>query len=122
MGVDFIRPIKPTSCYSSNQYILIATNYATKWVEVRALCTNITIVIAKFLYNHIFIQFGYPLTIVTNQGTHSMKNAIRYLTNHFILKHTSSIVYYPQGNGQVESTNKVFDTLLTKLMNENQND
>jgi hypothetical protein len=27
--------------------------------------------------------------------------------------------YYPQGNGQVEFTNKVFRILLTKLINEN---
>ncbi len=96
-GLDFIGPIKPASCYSNNQYILITTHYATKWVEVKALCTNIIIVIAKFLYNHILIRFGYPFTIVTNQGAHSINDAIRYLTNHFILKHTSSIVYYPQG-------------------------
>jgi hypothetical protein len=31
----------------------------------------------------------------------------------------SSITYYPQGNGQVEFTNKVLGTLLTKLVNEN---
>jgi hypothetical protein len=34
----------------------------------------------------------------------------------------NSIVYYPQGNGKVKSTNKVFRTLLTKLVNENRND
>jgi hypothetical protein len=44
------------------------------------------------------------------------------LIDHFILKHTSFIVYYPQGNGQAKSTNKVFGTLLTKLVNENYND
>jgi hypothetical protein len=44
------------------------------------------------------------------------------LTNHFTFRHTNSTIYYPQGNGQVESTNKVFGTLLTKLMNENRND
>jgi len=67
------------------------------------------------------MRFGCPLTIVTNQGTHFINDAIRYLTNHFILKHTSFTIYYPQGNGQVEFTNKAFGTLLTKLVNENKN-
>jgi hypothetical protein len=31
----------------------------------------------------------------------------------------SSTTYYPQGNGQVESINKVLGTLLTKLVSEN---
>ncbi len=57
-----------------------------------------------------------------DQGTHFINDAIRYFTNHFILKHTSFIVYYPQRNGKVGSTNKVFGTLLTKLVNENGND
>ncbi len=35
------------------------------------------------------------------------------------MKHFSSTTYYPQGNGQAESTNKVLITLLTKLVSEN---
>jgi len=35
------------------------------------------------------------------------------------MKHVSSTTYYLQGNGQVKSTNKVFGTLFTKLVNEN---
>jgi len=58
---------------------------------------------------------------MTNQGTHFINNDINYLINHFILRHTNSTIYYPQGNGQAKST-KVFGTLLTKLVNENQND
>ncbi len=34
----------------------------------------------------------------------------------------SSTTYYPKGNGQVEFTNKVFGTLLTKLVSENKID
>ncbi len=89
-GLYFIGPIKPTNCYSSNSYILIATNYATKWVEARTLQINITIVIMKFLYDHILTQFGCPLTTVTYQGTHFINDVTGYLTNHFILRHTSS--------------------------------
>ncbi len=62
------------------------------------------------------------LTIVINQCTHFINDVICYLIDHFILRHTNFIVYYPQGNGQVESTNKVFSTLLTKLVNEKWND
>jgi len=68
------------------------------------------------------MRFGCPLTIVTNQGTHFINNVIIYFIDHFNFKHTSFIVYYPQGNGQTKSTNKVFGTLLTKLVNENKND
>jgi hypothetical protein len=35
------------------------------------------------------------------------------------MKHVSSTTYYPYGNGQAKSTNKVLKTLLTKLVNEN---
>jgi hypothetical protein len=59
---------------------------------------------------------------VTYQGTHFINDAIRYLIDHLILKHISFIVYYPQGNGQVQSINKVLGTLFTKLVNENWND
>ncbi len=35
------------------------------------------------------------------------------------MKHVNYTTYYLQGNGQVESNNKVLGTLLTKLVNEN---
>jgi len=71
-------------------------------VEVRTLHTNIAIVITKFIYDHIFSQFGYPLTVVTDQGTHFIDNVTHYSTNHFILKHINYIIYYPQGNEQAD--------------------
>jgi hypothetical protein len=68
------------------------------------------------------MRFGCPLTIVTNQGTHFINDVIRYFIDHFNLRHTSFIVYYQEGNGQTKSTNMVFGSLLTKLVNENIND
>jgi hypothetical protein len=75
------------SRYSSNWYILVATDYAINWVEVRALWINTTDVIAKFLYDHIFTRFSCPLIIVIDQGTHFINNVIHYLIDHFILRH-----------------------------------
>jgi hypothetical protein len=118
-GLDFVGLIKPAWRYTGNKYIIVATNYVTKWVEVRALRIYITTIIVKFLYECILMRFGCPLTIVTYQKVHFINDAIKYLTYHFLLKHVSFTTYYPQGNGQVESTNKVLRTLLTKLVSDN---
>jgi hypothetical protein len=52
-------------------------------------------------------------------GVHFINDVIKHLIDHFLLKHVSFTTYYPQGNGQVESTNKVLGILLTKLVSEN---
>jgi hypothetical protein len=64
-GLDLIGPIKPTRRLTRNKYILVAINYATKWVEAKALKTNTIAIIAIFLYEYILTRFGCPLTIIT---------------------------------------------------------
>jgi hypothetical protein len=78
-GLNFIGPIKPTRRPTRNKYIFVATNYATKWVEAKALRTNTIVIIARFLYEYILITFGCPLTIVTNEGVHFINDTIKHL-------------------------------------------
>jgi hypothetical protein len=74
---------------------LVVIDYATKWVEAKALKTNIVVIIVRFLYEYILTKFGCPLTIITNEGVHFINDIIKHLTNYFLLKHVSSTTYYP---------------------------
>jgi hypothetical protein len=64
-GLDFIEPIKLVRRFTHNKCILVATNYATKWVEAKTFQMNTTTMIVSFLYEYILTRFGCPLILVT---------------------------------------------------------
>ena len=53
-----------------NQYILVAVDYVSKWVEAIPSRTNDNKVVIKFLKEKIFSRFGTPRAIISDNGTH----------------------------------------------------
>ncbi|KAM1530954.1 hypothetical protein ACFX1Z_019971 [Malus domestica] len=65
--MDFIGLIYPVSS-KGHMFIIVATNYFTKWVEASAVKTITSIAIKKFIETKILHIFGVLETIVTNYG------------------------------------------------------
>ena len=64
-GIDFMGPF-PNSF--GNQYILVAMDYVSKWVEAIPCKTNDNKVVIKFLKENIFSRFGTPRAIISDKA------------------------------------------------------
>ena len=121
-GLDFVGPFTPAAARTGNKYILVATDYCTKWVEAKPLRDNTAASTTKFLYEQIWCRFGCPIELISDQGGHFLNAVIAGLTHHYAVIHKKSTPYYPQANGLAESTNKTLQNILRKIINENRTD
>jgi hypothetical protein len=100
MGVDYMGLIKPPTRYTRNQYIIVAIDYMTKWVEAKVLWDNTARSTVKFLYENIITWFSFPTHLVSDQGSYFINSSIKLLVQEFMITHHKSTTYYFQGNGQ----------------------
>ena len=62
-GIDFMGPFP----YSfKNEYILLAVDYVSKWVEAMLTKTTKARAVIKFLRENIFSRYGMPRAIISN--------------------------------------------------------
>eukprot|EP00253_Pinus_taeda_P026907 PITA_26907 len=104
-GLDIIGEIIPHSS-KQHRYILTATDYFNKWVEVVPLKTANAEHIIDFIDQFIITRFGLPSTLMFDNASYFSGNAMTEfaLKRGFKLKYSTN--YYPQGNGLAESMNK----------------
>ena len=118
-GLDFVGPFTPAATCTGNKYILVATDYYTKWVEAKPQRDNTATSTTKFLYEHIWCRFGCTIELISDQGGHFRNEVIAGLINHYAVVHKKSTTYYPQVDGLEETTSKTLQIILRKIVNEN---
>ena len=68
-AIDFIGPFPIPPKRSGVRYIITAVEYVTKWAEVEPIDACSSEVAARFIYKNIITRFGFPLTLISDQGT-----------------------------------------------------
>eukprot|EP00253_Pinus_taeda_P017426 PITA_17426 len=112
-ALDFVGPINPPS--NQRTYILVATEYVTKWVEAEALSRATEDSVIQFLL-HLFVRYGLPREVITDGGPQFVGHKLAATLNNYHVQHKITTPYHPQANGQVESSNKVIESILTKTV------
>ena len=93
-----IGKINPPSS-KGHKFILVATDYFTKWVEVVPYKKVTTRDVINFVKEHIIYQFDIPQTLTTDQGTIFVSEEFQEFATSFGIKLLNSSPYYAQANG-----------------------
>ncbi|KAL1215900.1 putative mitochondrial protein [Cardamine amara subsp. amara] len=118
-GIDFMVPFPKSNGY---EYILVAVDYVSKWVEAIASTTNDANVVVKMFKTIIFPRFGIPRVVISDGGSHFINGTIRALFKKTGIVHKVASPYHPQTSGQVEISNREIKSILQKTTSKTRKD
>ncbi|CAL9000002.1 unnamed protein product, partial [Prunus brigantina] len=117
-AMDLIGKIYPAS-NQQHCFIIVATDYFTKWVEAKPVKSTTSQEIITFIEEQIIQRFGIPESITTDRGSSFISGDMLDMAEAFKFKLLQSTPYYAQANGQAESSNKVIINIIRKMLEKN---
>jgi hypothetical protein len=111
--LNYFGPFNPKS--NQKDYILVAIDYMTKWVEAVALSNTTEEGVIKFIFE-LFLRYGLPREVITDGGLQFTAHKISATLRNYHIKHRVTSPYHPQENEQVGSTNKFLEEIFTKTV------
>jgi len=98
------------------EFIIVAVDYFTKWIEAVALASTTVASVKKFMWQNIICRYGLPQEIVTDRGPQFNSPILSEWCENLGIKLKIASVAHPHCNGQVESANKSIVTDLKKRL------
>ena len=102
-GIDFMAPFPK---FQDCEYILVAVEYISKWVEAIPCRATDAKHAWKMFQEVIFPRFGTPRMVIGDRGSHFIDKTFRNYLRELGAKHNIATPYHPQTNGQAETSNK----------------
>ncbi|XP_048447654.1 uncharacterized protein LOC103963069 [Pyrus x bretschneideri] len=104
--MDVIGKITPSWGAEKHAWIIVATDYFTKWVEAKSYAELTAKEVCSFVEENIVTRFSVSEMIITNNGTIFTANRFREYMASLNIRLEQSTPYYPQVNRQAEARNK----------------
>ena len=79
-GINFIGPFPPSF---TNEYILVAVDYVSKWVEAIPCARADAKTVVTFLKKNIFSKFDSPRVLISDGGSHFCNSQLKRVLEHY---------------------------------------
>lgn len=119
-ATDILGELPMTEC--GNRYILVVSDYFTKWTECFAIPNMEARTVADKIVREVITRFGVPTMIHSDQGKQFEGHLFTEMCKMLNVKKTRTTPYHPQSDGMVERFNKTLVRMLKTYVNDHQSD
>ncbi|UYV74885.1 hypothetical protein LAZ67_12001673, partial [Cordylochernes scorpioides] len=117
-GIDFVGPLPSTK--NRKKWIIVLTDYYTRYAETRAVSEATVKEVSKFLVEDIFLRHGAPQYLISDRGSQFTSNLMKEVMKTCKIKHCFTTSYHPQTNGLTERLNRTLINMLSMYVNTDQ--
>ncbi|GBN22626.1 Retrovirus-related Pol polyprotein from transposon 297 [Araneus ventricosus] len=96
LAIDLFGPLPETP--TGKKWIFLIEDTSTKWVELFALEDATAQNCAKFLIEEVFLRYGLPRRLISDNGTQFVSAVMQQTCNFLGIKQELIPVYHPQAN------------------------
>ena len=105
-----------------NEYMVTLQDHFTKWAEAIPVRNHTAPTVAWALFANVFVRFGMPLRLLTDQGAEFEGQLFSDLCRHMEISKIRTTPYKPSTNGMVERFHKTLNSMLAKVISADQRD
>ena len=120
VGVDILGPLTETK--QGNRYVLVFTDYLTRWAEAFAIKNIDAKTVSKVFVNEIVCRHSAPKVLLSDQGKQFTSNLLKEICSYLKTRKINTTAYHPECNGLTERFNATLCQILSMYCNENQTD
>jgi hypothetical protein len=111
--IDFMGPF-PNS--EGCEYIFVAVDYVSKWIEALPCRVVDAMQSKKMFHEVIFPRYRAPRIVISDGGSHFIDHTFWKALSEIRVDHWIATPYHPQVSGQAETSNKQIKNILQKTM------
>jgi transposase InsO family protein len=120
IDLDRLGPLPCTS--DGNQYIVVISDYFTKYIEAYALKDHTALTVADKLVTEFICRYGLPSIIHSDPGPEFESTLFKEMCILLGIENTRKTPYNPRSDGLSERNIRTVQMMLAMFVNENRND
>ncbi|UYV70128.1 K02A2.6-like, partial [Cordylochernes scorpioides] len=118
VGIDFLGPLPSTK--NRKKWMIVLTDYYTKYAETKAVIDATASEVAKFLTENVILKHGAPRYLISDRGSQFTSNLVKEITKICQIQHCLTTSYHPQTNGLTERLNRTLINMISMYVNVDQ--